>query len=528
MVIKNNTTTIFLTLFISALVTGFATSTPVWQKMNIGIIEPQVNSVLVLPQNTSSVLIGSSKAIYKSSPQGNQFTSVLTLPVSQNGVNYLYIGDGNPRNVYAATDSGLFLSEDEGNHWDRIFYSSSPAEGQCYSVAVLEDTVYLGTERGLLYKKTQDESWQKEKTVLNDKAIHTLAQDKVNIYSATDDELYRIHSADNTIQKIFSLSAQEVERVADLESDPSESSYLPQIRSLSVLVDPAPVIYLATLKGVYASRDQGAAWQKLSSAGLPGKDITSLTVLSERDIWVGTQNGVFKYEGGQWNPAYQGMETNDINYLTHDSHGNVYAATDKGIFFTANEKALSLPGMPGTITDYQSLDKNFEGEPTIGQIQRIAIEYAEVHPNKIKNWRTAAVRRAMLPNLSAGVNRSASELFHWDTGPNPDVLKRGKDFLDWDVSLSWNLGDLIWNNDQTSIDSRSKLMVELREDILDQITRLYFERRRLQIDLLNSKVLEPSLKVDKEMRIAELTALIDGFSGGQFSKLIQVPKSDND
>ena len=86
--------------------------------------------------------------------------------------------------------------------------------------------------------------------------------------------------------------------------------------------------------------------------------------------------------------------------------------------------------------------------------------------------------------------------------------------------MSWDLGDLIWNPDQTSIDSRSKLMVELRDDILDQITRLYFERRRLQMELMTPPA-EPQSKLDKEMRVEELTALIDALTGGEFSGLLQ-------
>ena len=176
--------------------------------------------------------------------------------------------------------------------------------------------------------------------------------------------------------------------------------------------------------------------------------------------------------------------------------------------------------------DYAELQEHLRHEPTINQVHDMAIGYAEVHPRKISQWRSAAKKRAIMPRLSVGLNRSATELFHWDTGPNPDALSKGRDYLDWGVSLSWDFGELIWNPDQTSIDSRSKLMVELREDILDQITRIYFERRRLQMELtsLNADAslgnTQLPLRMEKEMRIAELTALIDAFTGGEFSHQI--------
>ena len=150
----------------------------------------------------------------------------------------------------------------------------------------------------------------------------------------------------------------------------------------------------------------------------------------------------------------------------------------------------------------------------------MAIDYADVHPDKIKRWQKQSRLKAFVPSLSTGIDRSATDLMHWDTGPSPDVLSKGKDFLDWDVNLSWNLGDMVWSSDQTSIDSRSKLMVELREEVLDQVTRVYFERRRLQVTLLsNGKTVDSA--VDDQMRLAELTAIIDGYTGGRFSNEVE-------
>jgi len=51
-----------------------------------------------------------------------------------------------------------------------------------------------------------------------------------------------------------------------------------------------------------------------------------------------------------------------------------------------------------------------------------------------------------------------------------------------DVGASWHLSDFIWSSNQTSIDSREKLMVELRNDLAAEANRIYFERRRLQME----------------------------------------------
>jgi hypothetical protein len=218
------------------------------------------------------------------------------------------------------------------------------------------------------------------------------------------------------------------------------------------------------------------------------------------------------------------METNKISYLAKDKRRTVYAATAKGIYFFPTEETLPSPyktlGTPESQTSAMDAEFGFNHELSINDVHQLAIDYAEVNPEKIANWRELARKKALMPALSVGLDREATDLFHWNTGTSPDELQKGREYIDWDVSVSWNLADLVWSTDQTTIDSRSKLMVELREDILDEVTRLYFERRRIQTELIMDNFLDPRSKIDKETRIAELTALIDALTGGEFSKRI--------
>ena len=93
----------------------------------------------------------------------------------------------------------------------------------------------------------------------------------------------------------------------------------------------------------------------------------------------------------------------------------------------------------------------------------------------------------------------------------------GKDF---DIDFTWDLGDILFSPSQTSIDVREKLMVELRDELVSEVTRLYFERRRMQLDLLIFKPEEKKV-MDQWLRLDELTAQIDGMTGGFFSKKIR-------
>ena len=94
--------------------------------------------------------------------------------------------------------------------------------------------------------------------------------------------------------------------------------------------------------------------------------------------------------------------------------------------------------------------------------------------------------------------------------------------MDWSASVTWEPADFVWSDDQTSIDVRSKLMVQLRDDIVEEVTRTYFERRRLQVLLLTDPPAEQRALLDKALRVQELTALLDGLTGGYFSRQLAI------
>jgi hypothetical protein len=273
------------------------------------------------------------------------------------------------------------------------------------------------------------------------------------------------------------------------------------------------------------SADHGETWNAVNIIGLPINSVNKLSVKSDKvgtdELYAATEKGVFIYTKGQWHADVQGLATNQIKDLAESTAGILYAATGEGVFVKASETAVRKhKAFPAKLNTHE-FDQIFALEPTIADVHHMAVDYANVNPNQIKNWHKESRAKAFLPTLSVGLNRSATELLHWDSGSNPDTLLRGRDYLDWSTSLSWNFSDFVWSSDHTTIDSRSKLMSELRTDILDQITRLYFERRRIQVELATRMDLDEAAYLEKQMRLEELTALIDGFTGGEFSRNIR-------
>ncbi|MFA5094375.1 MAG: hypothetical protein WC512_03950 [Candidatus Omnitrophota bacterium] len=159
-------------------------------------------------------------------------------------------------------------------------------------------------------------------------------------------------------------------------------------------------------------------------------------------------------------------------------------------------------------------------EPTILELQRAAIKYAEVNPEKITNWRKQAAMKALMPEISVGYDTDIYDTISTATKDGkvnyfigPDDSRNG-----WDFSASWDLGDLVYNAAQTSIDSRSKLMVQLRNDILADLNTAYFERKKLLKQLEKVQDRDNPSFTEREIRIEELTATIDGLTGGYLSR----------
>ncbi|KPK42439.1 MAG: hypothetical protein AMJ78_02540 [Omnitrophica WOR_2 bacterium SM23_29] len=169
------------------------------------------------------------------------------------------------------------------------------------------------------------------------------------------------------------------------------------------------------------------------------------------------------------------------------------------------------------------LQPTFKDEPTILELQRAAIRYAEVNPGKITNWRRQAAIKALLPEVSVGYDNNTYRTISSSSSKGEITFAVGPDDLSygWDFSLSWDLGELIYNHDQTTIDSRSKLMVQLRNDVLEQLNKAYFERKRLQTELTKYPDKTSQAYIERQLKIEELTATIDGLTGGYLSRKIE-------
>ena len=65
-------------------------------------------------------------------------------------------------------------------------------------------------------------------------------------------------------------------------------------------------------------------------------------------------------------------------------------------------------------------------------------------------------------------------------------------------------------------------MVELRDDILDQVNKLYFERLRVRMELDTLNVEDRKKRFEKELKLQELAASLDALTSGYYSEQLRL------
>jgi len=296
----------------------------------------------------------------------------------------------------------------------------------------------------------------------------------------------------------------------------------------TIAIDGARV-YIGYSKNIVYSDDQGKSWKNLTNEGLKGEISNILISAKNKKIYCATYNGVFEFseQKSYWLELYKGM-TKSVNVsrliFGSDDENVIYAVTDKGLFSFQGGDYL-MDKYPDIEKSLNTLKVAFDGEPTYKELQQAAIRYCDVSSGKIRSWQRDSRIKALVPKISFGVDNHRSNNAEIYTSATRDYVTVGPDntYNAFNTSVSWDLGNLIWSDDQTNIDVRSRLMVQLRNDILDDLRRAYYERKRVQFELMTNPPKDANVRFEKELRLQELTHAIDDLAGNYLSEHIKKP-----
>ena len=178
----------------------------------------------------------------------------------------------------------------------------------------------------------------------------------------------------------------------------------------------------------------------------------------------------------------------------------------------------------GFAPETQELLDRLKEEPTIQQAQQAALRFFRIDPETIGSMRGRAGWKSVLPSIEVAARKSDLDIdidkFDITAAPIDELAGRDNGVtgvLEFGVKGSWDLSRLVFNPEVLDVSS----LVVLQESILKEITRIYYTRRRLQVDIILNPPTDPATRLSKELRVEELTSTLDAMTGNLFTKSTQ-------
>ena len=163
-------------------------------------------------------------------------------------------------------------------------------------------------------------------------------------------------------------------------------------------------------------------------------------------------------------------------------------------------------------------DDLFPDEPTVREVQEQAVRHALVSEPDLARLTRDAKWEKLLPRTSVHLRKATAN--NQDIAVDPEG-NRTLTFIDnlgdqYDVQVEWHLDELMMGPERVQAIRETARLVALRDEILDEVTKLWFDRRRAQLETEESPNADSRARAARQLRIDELTARLDGLTGGWF------------
>lgn len=465
------------------LLSGACTAGAAFEKVH-GIDDVRIRRVVLSTAVEGYMAVASDNTLYISSDGGSTFRKESVLKDEQ--INHLSI---TPPPCSTLLMAGSRHGYRFAPTMERIFTAD---EGEQLNALIRHhDRLYAATSDGLYFSDAALLSW-KRVAGLQEGGMVSLTGHGDSLYAVGEKGVFRLRP-DGTVRRLF--SARSVEN--------GNTGLQPR----QIVVDPlsAGRLWLGTNRGLFVSPDAGASWRRFYIAGADHVSINALMQppLAGDRLYLCTDSGFFKVDvsSGTAESLTAGLPTTLIRWMDLSPPDRIYLATARGLFRS----------MPATPPPAINLSDVLRGEPSIQKVQSAALLYNSVDPRKTERWAKRLKYRALLPKLSVDYDKTIGY----------SVSSSGKYFgvgpYDWGLTVSWDMGDLLWNSYEDDVDNRSRLTTQLRMDILDEVNRLYYERLRLKCEVMSAGRMDEAVLL-KQLRLMELTSTLDGYTGGLFSE----------
>jgi len=168
----------------------------------------------------------------------------------------------------------------------------------------------------------------------------------------------------------------------------------------------------------------------------------------------------------------------------------------------------------------------FDDEPAVQQVHAWAAREADSDPAELARQLQESRAEGALPLIRLRGRYTDRSNRKWDSTDVIAGRDRDSDYQ-VDLWLEWDLGRLAAGDTQTRLLRESRARAELRQAVLAQVDRVYFDRRRALLERALAAPDEPlAARLERRLRVQELNATLDALTGGKWSRaLVRAPPS---
>ena len=158
-------------------------------------------------------------------------------------------------------------------------------------------------------------------------------------------------------------------------------------------------------------------------------------------------------------------------------------------------------------------------EPNIRDVQQAALAHYQLEPERIRGMTSLARVKGLVPEIDAGLDSTVGHNYLntqdalYPTFPYKERQAGSTDQTVWHVRGVWDLSRVVFNPEQLDI----RTLGSLQETLIREVTTAYFSRRRVLANLVLSPPEDDEELYFEQLRLDEMTATLDAFTGGKFA-----------
>ncbi len=183
------------------------------------------------------------------------------------------------------------------------------------------------------------------------------------------------------------------------------------------------------------------------------------------------------------------------------------------------EGAFSTSAFAQTAEDVERAKAQVNLEPVVRDIVRAALKHFRATPEDLDKLRSAARARGFLPLLAAGYKydtlRTNRDLAQSGTTVVTNYFDQtGSNINSFTLGAVWDFRELMMN----PVEIQTYGIIGVQRDIMLECARVFYLRRQIVLKLLLRPSEDPVQNLANEVRVQELTAILDVMTDGWFSR----------